>query len=416
MNTAMELKKDYPLFSPSGCLSEEGLLLRKLGLLSQDDLREIDKHLESCELCAAAAEGFAQADSVLFSRDVATLNAGLESSLFKSVEKKQETESIDIKGIQGPQFPRMSAEDIRNFTKKIKESPVYPSVAPTQKTTTDSEKKSGRLSFLRTRRTEIIAAGLLLLLAVGSWQIFYHYKKSDDSAKLAVVTEPSDTVNENAYSPEPEARIASDSKTEKLPAAPDKTDQNMTIMSEDYELLIVEDDAAISDLVTDTNTSPAIPAKEIMYESEPAIAETVVQADKQENTTGMVTKKSASRLDNQAMPEAEEEISEPEIFMVVEESPQFPGGDEMRLKFLSENLKYPQAAREASVEGTVYISFVIETDGTITNTRIVRGIGQGCDEEALRVIQLMPKWQPGKQRGKPVRVQFNMPVRFSLAG
>lgn len=415
MNTVMEFKRDQHLFSPSGCLSEEGLLLRKLGLLSEDDLRESEKHLESCELCSAAAEGFALADSVLFSRDVAALNADLESTLLNIGEKNPETEPADIKGIQGPQYPRMSADEIRNFTKKIKESSTYPAGVQAQKNV-EPEKKPGSISFWRGHRTELIAAGILLLMAVGSWQIFFQYKKSDNSGKLAVVTETSDTVNENAYTNETETRIASDLKTEKLPASPARTEQNKTLIKESRELLIFEDDAEVSELVIDTNTLPLIAAEAEIAELSPAIAETVVQEDMAVNPAGMVARKSASGMDNKAMPEAEEEMSESEIFTVVEETPQFPGGDEMRLRFLSENLKYPQAAREASVQGTVYISFVIEADGTITNTRIVRGIGQGCDEEALRVIQLMPKWQPGKQRGKPVRVQFNMPVRFSLAG
>jgi len=112
----------------------------------------------------------------------------------------------------------------------------------------------------------------------------------------------------------------------------------------------------------------------------------------------------------------EEEVAEAEIFTVVEESPSFPGGDEARIRFLTENIKYPQIARESSIQGTVYVTFVVEKNGNVTDVRILRGIGGGCDEEAVRVIKAMPKWNPGKQRGKPVRVQFNMPIKFTLAG
>jgi protein TonB len=73
-------------------------------------------------------------------------------------------------------------------------------------------------------------------------------------------------------------------------------------------------------------------------------------------------------------------------------------------------------ARESSIQGTVYVTFVVERDGSVTDVRVLRGIGGGCDEEAIRVIKAMPKWNPGKQRGKPVRVQFNMPIKFTLAG
>lgn len=73
-------------------------------------------------------------------------------------------------------------------------------------------------------------------------------------------------------------------------------------------------------------------------------------------------------------------------------------------------------ARESGIQGTVYVTFVVERNGNVTDVRVLRGIGGGCDEEAVRVIKAMPKWNPGKQRGKPVRVQFNMPIKFTLAG
>ncbi len=112
--------------------------------------------------------------------------------------------------------------------------------------------------------------------------------------------------------------------------------------------------------------------------------------------------------------EEEEEFEEDVIFTVVEDQPQFPGGEEARQKFLEENLRYPQMAREAGIQGTVFVTFVVETDGSVTDVRILRGIGGGCDEEAVRVVRMMPRWEPGRQRGQPVRVQFNMPIRFRL--
>jgi periplasmic protein TonB len=112
----------------------------------------------------------------------------------------------------------------------------------------------------------------------------------------------------------------------------------------------------------------------------------------------------------------EEEVEEMVIFTVVESMPGYPGGDAARMKFLQENIKYPQMARESGIQGTVYATFVVEIDGSVTDVRILRGIGGGCDEEAVRVIQAMPRWNPGMQRGKPVRVQFTMPIRFTLQG
>ncbi len=114
--------------------------------------------------------------------------------------------------------------------------------------------------------------------------------------------------------------------------------------------------------------------------------------------------------------EVEKEIDEKEIFLVVESMPGYPGGDAARIKFLQDNIKYPQMARESGIQGTIYVSFVVETDGSVTDVRVLRSIGGGCDEEAIRVINRMPKWNAGKQRGRPVRVQFNMPITFTLQG
>ncbi len=105
---------------------------------------------------------------------------------------------------------------------------------------------------------------------------------------------------------------------------------------------------------------------------------------------------------------------EPEIFQVVEDQPEFPGGEKALFTYLSKSIKYPPMAKDAGVQGVVYVTFVVEPDGNITNVKVLRGIGAGCDDEAVRVVKAMPKWKPGKQRGKSVRVQFNLPIRFTL--
>ncbi|KAF5057225.1 hypothetical protein DSECCO2_358980 [anaerobic digester metagenome] len=109
-------------------------------------------------------------------------------------------------------------------------------------------------------------------------------------------------------------------------------------------------------------------------------------------------------------------VVEAEIFTIVEEQPGFPGGESSLMEYLKNNIKYPQLARESNIQGTVFVTFVVEPNGSISNVKVLRGIGGGCDEEATRVVKNMPSWTPGKQRGKPVRVQFNLPIRFILAG
>ena len=112
--------------------------------------------------------------------------------------------------------------------------------------------------------------------------------------------------------------------------------------------------------------------------------------------------------------EEEEEEEEQQIFTVVENDPEFPGGMEALYKYLAQNIKYPQLARDNNITGRVYVTFVVERDGSITGCRVLRDIGGGCGQEAIRVVKSMPKWTPGKQRGKAVRVQFNLPVNFNL--
>jgi len=100
------------------------------------------------------------------------------------------------------------------------------------------------------------------------------------------------------------------------------------------------------------------------------------------------------------------------IFTIVEEMPSFPGGEDELKKFLASNLIVPDDARKAGIQGTVYATFLVKEDGTVADAKIIRGLEASCDNEVLRVINLMPKWYPGKQNGRPVTVQFNMPVKF----
>lgn len=104
-----------------------------------------------------------------------------------------------------------------------------------------------------------------------------------------------------------------------------------------------------------------------------------------------------------------------QIFDVVETQPNPPGGMSGWNKYLSDNLKYPTQARRMGIEGTVIVVFVVNTDGSIQDVDVLRGIGGGCDDEAVRVVQNAPNWEPGKQRGRPVRTRMRLPIRFKLS-
>ncbi len=113
---------------------------------------------------------------------------------------------------------------------------------------------------------------------------------------------------------------------------------------------------------------------------------------------------------------AAEQIATEQVFLVVEKMPEFVGGEQAMYKFIGDQIKYPDQAKTEGIEGRVYVSFIVEKDGEISNVEILRGIGGGCDKEAARVIKSMPNWNPGQQRGENVRVQYRMPIKFTLNG
>lgn len=124
---------------------------------------------------------------------------------------------------------------------------------------------------------------------------------------------------------------------------------------------------------------------------------------------------SAIFLTNMAFCQEEKKVSvDDEVFVVVEEQAEFPGGMDSMYAYIVKNLKYPEKAKAEGIEGRVFVSFIIEKDGSISNVKILRGIGGGCDEAAKEVVEKMPKWKPGKQKGKPVRFQFTLPIKFEL--
>jgi protein TonB len=111
----------------------------------------------------------------------------------------------------------------------------------------------------------------------------------------------------------------------------------------------------------------------------------------------------------------EEEVEEEEIFVIVEDMPGFGGGDSNKFReYIAKNLKYPDIAAENGIQGRVFVAFVVEPDGRVSNVRVVRGVDPALDKEAIRVVQSSPKWKPGMQRGKPVRVSFTFPIIFVL--
>ena len=142
--------------------------------------------------------------------------------------------------------------------------------------------------------------------------------------------------------------------------------------------------------------------------------------DKSSATKDTLTKPTKDTLDNKltggggAKSKAEADVEDALPFSFVEEKPEYHGGMEALVKFMSDNLKYPHLAKESGIFGIVIVQFVIEKDGSVGEVKVVRGLGGGCNEEAIRVVTMMPKWTPGRQHNKAVRVVFQVPLKYNL--
>ncbi|MDD4190678.1 MAG: TonB family protein [Mangrovibacterium sp.] len=110
----------------------------------------------------------------------------------------------------------------------------------------------------------------------------------------------------------------------------------------------------------------------------------------------------------------EEEEEESQVFFIVEDMPEFPGGELALRKFIANAIKYPVIAQENGISGKVYVNFVVDKDGSVTAAKVARGVDPSLDKEALRVVNSLPKWKPGMQRGKPVKVSYTVPISFVL--
>lgn len=221
------------------------------------------------------------------------------------------------------------------------------------------EKKSPKAN-LENKKLTFILIGLIVSLAV-AWAVFEI--KSYDKRELVDIGRTAEVVEEE---------MVEITKQEQKP-------QPVEVPKQTTQIQVVEDDVEVDDV----EINAEVDQNEQLEEYVPVEIE-------------------------------EDEVVEQEIFTIVEEMPEFPGGMNKLAEYLAKNIKYPQMARESGIQGRVFVNFVVEPDGSVSNVTVMRSLGGGCDEEAMRVVKSMPKWKPGKQRGKAVRVSYILPVNFKL--
>ena len=190
------------------------------------------------------------------------------------------------------------------------------------------------------------------------------------------------------------------------------TDKEITVYAATDTSLLAEEEIEVVQTAQELPPPPPPPAPEIVeilnvVEDNVEVASVEINTEDDKNKVVAI---SAPVTSSAPIEEEEDQV----IFQVVEKMPSFPGGDAALFKFLNENVKYPVIAQENGVQGRAICQFVVNRDGSIVDVEVVRSVDASLDKEAIRVIKSMPKWSPGQQRGKPVRVKYTLPVNFKL--
>jgi len=386
-------KKSSAIFTPSGCLTGDALLLFVNGKLPDLDRALAHQHIDDCPLCNDAAEGLGMWLKETKPGDASVHEANdIQENDFPGASAKSNIHPDKSTGRMNTEFfTRTTA--INDRIKQRLHSHALLKVT-----------ESRRLSY---KPFVWLSAAASIVLFLGGFYVIW-IQNQIDNEKLA---------NERSQEL---ALIESTSKfdtvTISLPVsgrvlALNEKKNKGSLLSVQSEEIDVPDDSEIfnhdnhDNTVTEISVLPESRAEEIAVVKE---GTKTIQAD--EGYQGAAAKSAGT-----AMKKAEMEEDSRSVFTIVEHMPEFPGGESERIKFLAENIVYPVQASENGIQGSVFVSFIVKKDGHVSDIRIIKGIGGGCDEEALRVIKLMPPWRPGSQRGKNVDVQYTMPVSFKLS-
>lgn len=387
-------KRTYDgLFTPAGCLKADTMERYLAQRLNPGEKIAVEEHVADCEMCSDALEGFGQ----MAYRD-----------RFR-----------EITGDINHRVNRKVAGG-RGRVRQLHSRTFYFAVAATVILLIGIT----YILFLQTgKHTDVVSD-----LAEEKQAMKEVVKQEEGPTEAPVANEP-EAPKETAEKKQPTSEhkaitiVENDSKTEKTTEEPslvvEPPEESAVAFQMDEETVEAEgaSGTGATGSVSVAEAPVAIGGVADVNEEEVSAKE---YTSERKGLFGRQKSKSATQTANggsrESFDNSMKEVADDDAFVytVVEQMPEFPGGEDALIKYLSKNLNYPDSALRAGVQGKVYISFTVKKDGSITNASVLRGIGAGCDEEALRVIRNMPEWIPGRQRGREVDVLFTIPIVFKL--
>jgi len=375
------------LFTLSGCLTGEALMCFVSGSLEGKELVQAEQHIADCPLCADAADGLRMWLKENPSTGE-TLDSPAQELIGKqSFEHSHKPKSEDFK-------PNLFQAKTNALNYRIRQR-LHKHVL----VELEDERRLAYKPFVW------LAAAATILLFIGGFYVLWIQNQSENM-KLAQKLEVDSLLRFDAY--------------DTMPFPPTESKSVLTISYNRRKgvqsppiLAIVTEEvprAVSNDVLVKSSTTDDVEFSEYrhMKKSDAREDEASTSRDYRANTLP------EARHGGAAMKKEDARDASETVLAYAKEMPSFPGGDSERLKFLSKNIRYPQQAAENGIQGPVYISFVVKTSGILADVKILQGIGGGCDEEAIRVVKKMPRWNPGYQNGKKVAVLFNMKIDFRL--
>lgn len=426
-------KKSLAKYTPSGCLNSEALMLFVSGSLKGSDYEIAQKHISECPLCADAADGL-----VLWLKE--NKDDHLTNDAPTNVSNSETSDYSNRKSSSSGHNQKLNTPNSSSFNRRTKaiNDRIRERLHAHAKIEASETKRLSYNPFVW------LSAAATIVLFIGSFYVLWLQNDINNQKLVSAKANKEDVqlTDSTITGIISDSSLALANKKNSKPQRSQLTlDKQEDVFNMD-NLYIDPQQSQIADkqVVDEPEESSAAPSvarnTEIRLDemsekkdSEPAfnqqkpfqvegVVVSATGASREKSATGSAAKNQGKEEDKVTKKtksvKRQTESEKDTVFILVEEMPAFPGGEEQRLKFLAQNLNYPVQAAENGIQGTVYLSFIVRKNGIVDDIKILRGIGSGCDEEVLRVMKMMPHWIPGKQKGKAVDVLYNMPVIFTL--